>query len=105
MLIMSKKMIEKLKEIGKSLKQKLLLYKKILEHPQTPWYAKALLWLAIGYVMLPFDLIPDFIPVIGHLDDLIIVPGLIYLAIKFIPNEIVVECKNKLRMDEKDENV
>lgn len=56
-----------------------------------------LLGLAIGYLLLPFDLIPDFIPVIGHLDDVIIVPGLIYLALKMIPNEIILECREKCR--------
>lgn len=56
-----------------------------------------LLGLAIGYLLLPFDLIPDFIPVIGHLDDVIIVPGLIYLALKMIPNEIILECREKYK--------
>lgn len=52
--------------------------------------------MAIGYLLLPFDLIPDFIPVIGHLDDLVIVPGLIYLALKMIPDEVVAECRRKV---------
>ncbi|MEO8419277.1 MAG: DUF1232 domain-containing protein [Methylophilaceae bacterium] len=58
-----------------------------------------LLGLAIGYLLLPFDLIPDFIPVIGHLDDVVIVPGLIYLALKMIPHEIILECREKYRSD------
>jgi len=52
--------------------------------------------MAIGYLLLPIDLIPDFIPVIGHLDDLVIVPGLIYLALKMIPDEVVAECRRKV---------
>jgi uncharacterized membrane protein YkvA (DUF1232 family) len=68
-----------------------------LRHPQTPLAGKVLLGLAIGYLLLPFDLIPDFIPVIGHLDDVIIVPGLIYLALKMIPNEIILECREKYK--------
>lgn len=59
--------------------------------------AKFLLWLAIGYVLLPFDLIPDFLPVIGQLDDLIIVPGLIYLALRIIPDAVIQECKAQLK--------
>lgn len=82
--------------IAKRLKNELVLYRQVLRHPQTPWIAKALLWVAVAYLMLPFDLIPDFLPVIGHLDDLIIVPGLIYLAFKMIPDAVVSECKARL---------
>ena len=61
--------------------------------------AKFLLWLAIGYVLLPFDLIPDFIPVLGQLDDVLIVPGLIYLALKMIPQEVIAECRERVKQD------
>jgi uncharacterized membrane protein YkvA (DUF1232 family) len=67
-----------------------------LRHQQTPLLAKFLLGLAVAYVLLPFDLIPDFIPIIGQLDDVIIVPGLIYLALKMIPDEIIRECREKI---------
>jgi uncharacterized membrane protein YkvA (DUF1232 family) len=87
----------RLAAIAKRLKNELLLYREVLRHPQTPWLAKALLWLAVAYVMLPFDLIPDFLPVIGHLDDLIIVPGLIFLAFKLIPAQVVSECRARLK--------
>lgn len=59
--------------------------------------ARFLLWLAVGYALLPFDLIPDFLPFIGQLDDLIIVPGLIYLALRVIPDALVQECKAQLK--------
>ncbi len=55
---------------------------------QTPWYAKIFAALAIGYALSPIDLIPDFIPVLGYLDDLIILPVLITLCIKLIPQTI-----------------
>ena len=62
-------------------------------HPETPRLAKWLLGLAIGYVLLPFDLIPDFIPVLGQLDELVVVPGLIYLALRLIPDKIIADCR------------
>jgi uncharacterized membrane protein YkvA (DUF1232 family) len=67
------------------------------KHPRTPWYAKAFAVLIIGYALSPIDLIPDFIPVVGYLDDLIIVPAGIALLIKMIPEEVLEECREKAR--------
>jgi len=58
-----------------------------LKSPEPPWYAKALAALALVYALSPIDLIPDFIPVLGYLDDLIILPALIALTIHFIPKD------------------
>ena len=85
-----------LRDMAQRLKTEFAVYRLALKHPQTPWMAKMLLGLAVGYVLLPFDLIPDFIPVIGHLDDLVIVPGLVYLALKLIPDEVMAECRRKV---------
>ena len=82
-----------LRTVARSLKQELTVYQLVYKDPRTPTLAKMLLGLAIGYALLPFDLIPDFIPVIGHVDDLIIVPGLVLLALKLIPPEVVVDCR------------
>jgi carbonic anhydrase len=68
----------------------------VLRHPNTPWPAKVILWLAIGYLLMPFDLIPDFIPVLGQLDELVLLPGLVYLALKLTPDSIVAECRSQL---------
>jgi uncharacterized membrane protein YkvA (DUF1232 family) len=59
--------------------------------PRVPWYAKALAALVAGYALSPLDLIPDFIPVVGYLDDLILVPAGILLVVRLIPAEIMAE--------------
>src|SRR4030042_4054187 len=66
---------------------------------RTPWYAKVFAGLIIGYALSPIDLIPDFIPVVGYLDDLIIIPAGIALLIKIIPRDILEECRAKARFD------
>ncbi len=66
---------ERSKQIARSFKRELIVYQRVLRDDRTPTAAKLFLGLAIGYLCMPFDLIPDFIPVIGHLDDAIIVPA------------------------------
>ncbi len=80
---------ERSKEIVRSFKRELIVYQRVLRDDRTPKAAKLFLGLAIGYLCMPFDLIPDFIPVIGHLDDAIIVPALVFAALRFVPREIV----------------
>ena len=63
-----------------------------IKHRNTPWLAKAIAIFAIVYAISPIDLIPDVIPVIGYLDDLLILPILITLCIKLIPKEVMDEC-------------
>ena len=89
------KFIEKLKAIGIKLKTEFAFYQRLQKHPQTPKLAKALLWLAIGYVLMPFDLIPDFLPVIGQLDELVIIPLLLYFALRLTPQQIKASCRNE----------
>lgn len=59
--------------------------------PRVPWHAKALAVFVVGYALSPIDLIPDFIPVIGYLDDIILVPLGIWAVIRLIPPEIMAE--------------
>ena len=65
--------------------------------PRTPWYAKLLAAGVVAYAVSPVDLIPDFIPVLGLLDDLVIVPLGAALAIKMVPKEVMAECREKAR--------
>ena len=75
----------KLKLLGRNVKREIKVYQLVLKDNRTPKLAKWLLGLAVGYALLPFDIIPDFIPVVGQLDDLIIVPALVLIALKMIP--------------------
>src|SRR5882757_10698031 len=63
--------------------------------PRVPWYVKWLAKAVAGYALSPIDLIPDFIPIVGYLDDLIIVPLGIWLVVSLIPAEVMVECRAK----------
>lgn len=60
---------------------------------RTPWYAKLLVAGIVAYAFSPIDLIPDFIPVLGYLDDLVLIPMGIALAIKLVPQSVLVECR------------
>jgi uncharacterized membrane protein YkvA (DUF1232 family) len=62
-------------------------------HPETPWYARVLVAAIAAYAFSPVDLIPDFIPVVGYLDDLILIPMGIALAIKLVPPFVLAECR------------
>ena len=87
------KLFEQARAFTRAIKLEIRVYQCVLRESRTPWYAKVVLGMAVGYLLLPFDLIPDFIPVLGQLDDLLIVPGLVWLALKLIPPEIVADCR------------
>ena len=84
-----------LKERAKQLKTDIPAVFLSLKHKNTPWLAKITAAIVIIYALSPVDLIPDFIPVLGYLDDLIILPALIALTTKLIPKEIFAECREK----------
>ncbi|MBI3012109.1 MAG: DUF1232 domain-containing protein [Elusimicrobia bacterium] len=92
-------MLDKIKAVAKNIKFELKVWKLIFKDARTPWIAKLLLALAIGYVLIPFDLIPDIIPGIGHLDDVIIVVLVVYIAMKLIPKEVVEDCRARVRYE------
>jgi len=67
--------------------------------PRVPWHAKAIAVFVVAYALSPIDLIPDFVPVFGYVDDLIIVPLGIWLACRLIPGEIMQECRAAALLD------
>ncbi len=69
----------------------------ISRNPETPWYVRIFGLLLVGYAFSPIDLIPDFIPVIGYLDDLLILPAGVYLLLRITPDNLVSESRDRAR--------
>lgn len=90
-------MFEKLKLIGASFKKELKVYQLAVQDSRVPRLAKWLLGIAVAYALSPIDLIPDFIPIIGHLDDLIILPLLLFIVLKMIPNEVIADIRQRAK--------
>ena len=89
--------LEKWKQQAQRLKQEVHALYLAAKDPRVPWHAKLLAACVLAYALSPIDLIPDFIPVLGHLDGLILVPLGIYLVLKMVPDEVMAECREKAR--------
>ena len=89
------KIINKLSDRAKKLKKEILTVYYAYKNPGLNLLPKIIIMLTLGYALSPIDLIPDFIPVIGYLDDLLIIPALISLSIALIPEEIIEDSRNK----------
>jgi len=83
------------KERAKKLKTDIPAVFIALKRKDTPLIAKIFAGLSVAYALSPIDLIPDFIPVLGYLDDIILLPGLVALTIKFTPHDIFEECRKE----------
>jgi uncharacterized membrane protein YkvA (DUF1232 family) len=83
---------ERLRRWARELKQQLRALYLATRHPRTPWYAKALAIVVVGYAFSPIDLIPDPIPILGYLDDVILLPLGIWLTVRLIPEDVWQEC-------------
>ena len=63
--------------------------------PQTPWYAKALGAFVVAYALSPIDLIPDFIPVLGYVDDVLLLPALVWLTVRLLPSDVLADSRKQ----------
>ncbi|MBS1230702.1 MAG: hypothetical protein H6R17_3979 [Proteobacteria bacterium] len=86
-------LLEKLKQRALRLRAEVFALYLAARHPDTPWYAKLLVAAIVAYALSPIDLIPDFIPIVGYLDDLVLIPMGIAFAIKIIPPPVLAECR------------
>lgn len=86
-------MLEKIKAKAAKLKREIFALYLAVRDPRTPWYAKVLVACVVAYALSPIDLIPDPIPVLGYLDDLVLLPLGIWLALRMIPLEVMQDCR------------
>ncbi|MGB7843083.1 MAG: YkvA family protein [Salinimicrobium sp.] len=85
---------------AEQLKQELKALRIALSEDLVPWHVKLLILFTVGYALSPIDLIPDFIPVLGLLDDLLIIPLLIYFILKLVPSEVMEYCREEAKTRE-----
>lgn len=88
-------LLQRWKAGAKKLKSEVYALYFAVRDPRVPWYAKLLLLFILGYAFSPIDLIPDFIPILGYLDDLILIPFLVSLALRMMPREVMEEAREK----------
>jgi uncharacterized membrane protein YkvA (DUF1232 family) len=80
-------------EAARRLRREALVVYLACRHPKTPWYAKLLAGCVVAYAFSPIDLVPDFIPVLGYLDDVLLVPLGVALVLRLLPADVVAECR------------
>ena len=90
-------LVAELKQRARRLKTETFALYLVARHPGTPWYAKLFVAGIVAYAFSPFDLIPDFVPVLGYLDDLILIPMGITLAMRMVPPSVLAECRARAR--------
>lgn len=89
------KLLDKFAVRTKKLRREILTIYYAYKNPELKLLPKIIIVITLGYALSPIDLIPDFIPVLGYLDDIIIIPALISLSIALIPKEIIIDSRNK----------
>jgi uncharacterized membrane protein YkvA (DUF1232 family) len=89
--------LQSIRSRARQLKIELIALALAARHPSTPWYAKLIVAGCVAYALTPVDLIPDAIPVVGLIDDLIFIPLAIALAVRFIPAPVLADCRTRSR--------
>ncbi|MBJ9422898.1 YkvA family protein [Acinetobacter seifertii] len=87
--------VQSLKEWAKRLRKQIIMLWFASRHPQMPWLPKVIAVVAVAYAFSPIDLIPDFIPILGFVDDAIILPILIWLALRFTPEQVIFDAEQQ----------
>jgi uncharacterized membrane protein YkvA (DUF1232 family) len=88
-----RRLSERLRERARAIKNDVHALALAFVHPDTPWYARLYLGIIVAYVLSPIDLIPDFIPVVGYLDELVLVPLFLALALRIVPPAVLADCR------------
>ena len=91
--LQSESMLDRLTSRARALKTEVVALYFALRDPRTPWYARAFVAVVVAYALSPIDLIPDFVPVLGYVDDLILIPAGIALALKLIPPQVMADAR------------
>jgi uncharacterized membrane protein YkvA (DUF1232 family) len=94
-------LIQSLKAKAAKLKRETWVLYFAVRDPRTPWYAKAFIACVVAYALSPIDLIPDPIPILGYVDDLLLLPLGIYLSLKMVPETVLADCREKASSQEK----
>ncbi len=92
-------LLDDLRRRARALKTETLALSFAVRDPRVPWYARLLAVAIVAYALSPIDLIPDFVPVLGYLDDLILVPLGIVLVLRMVPSEVLDECRARARTE------
>jgi uncharacterized membrane protein YkvA (DUF1232 family) len=89
------RILERLRQRARQLRLEAVALSLAARHPQTPWYAKLVVAAVVVYVVTPVDFAPDFLPVLGFIDDLVFVPAALAVAVRFIPAPVLDDCRGR----------
>ncbi|MCJ9514222.1 YkvA family protein [Acinetobacter baumannii] len=89
--------VQSIKEWAKRLKKQIIMLWFASRHPQMPWLPKIIAVVTVAYAFSPIDLIPDFIPILGFIDDAVILPILIWLAVRFTPQQVIFDAEQQAK--------